>query len=515
MDTAMVGGQMSRLDEALGSYMDYKQQKEEKLAELGSMSKIDRMTEAISKVQEGVSGAGDTAMAVSQFGTAMLEKKGVAGLKGLLAKYRGRGGGRAGEEPEAEGRGAEAPAQAPVQPEISGTRVPEGFTRMRGGAVGEAEEMGEFSRSGYSYTPRGEYIPGSAGPRAVPEGEGEPAIQMRGITAEDFDQPAQAPRTEPTTEGGYEYTGRAPEVRAAPATEVGERLTPTYSAQDIADMGRESRAMKRAAQVSSRERGLGGEGEPSFRYRAPIDPEGAGRSMAERYAGAGEEGYGGMRGSSLIARATRQAPDPMSAIPEQYRYGAPGEAPTSIPQPQGEVSFQSYRPQAERMATERAPRPTPEPAEAPRVPEAAQVEQRVGAADVEAGGDIARTTQLQDVAVRRIAALRGEETGGGTGGDAALDESTAGNDEEVGSLLDTIGGWSGALNVLGGVGMLAGLGGAIYGGIEAGKEETEEQSAIRSEQALLSRPTNVNFGSLALPTYDTSAMRGGGGMGHF
>ena len=63
--------------------------------------------------------------------------------------------------------------------------------------------------------------------------------------------------------------------------------------------------------------------------------------------------------------------------------------------------------------------------------------------------------------------------------------------------------------------MLAGLGGAIYGGIEAGKEETEEQSAIRGEQAILSRPTNVNFGSLALPTYDTSAMRGGGGMGHF
>ena len=63
--------------------------------------------------------------------------------------------------------------------------------------------------------------------------------------------------------------------------------------------------------------------------------------------------------------------------------------------------------------------------------------------------------------------------------------------------------------------MLAGLGGEIYGAIESNREGEEEQSAIQHEKQILSAPVNVGFGSLALPTYDTTQMRGGGGMGHF
>jgi len=440
MDTAMVGGQMSRLDEALGSYMEYAQQKKEKLAELGSMSKIDKMTEAISKVQEGVSGAGDTAMALSQFGTAMLEKKGVAGIKSLIARHYGRG-----EEAEAEGEGGEPEvAQAPVSQEISGFRAPEGFTRMRGGAVGEAREMTGFGEEG-------------ARPPVAPR-----------------------VRTLPAAE---------PEGEAYDPTSI-----PTYSAMDEMRMARESGELRAAARASSRAKGLGeAPREQTFRYEAPPDPAQAGRSMAQRYAGAGEEGYGGLRGSSTLARATRQAPQVAEAEEDMPQ-------PVSLAEHFGVPEGTTFR--ISGYGEARQPVST--------------MSSRVGAADVEAGEDVARTTQLQDVAERRIRAIRGQEDGA-TGGEAAMDESggDVATGEDVGSLLDTIGGWSGALNVLGGVGMLAGLGGAIYGGIEAGKEETEEQAAIRGEQAILSRPTNVNFGSLALPTYDTSAMRGGGGMGHF
>jgi hypothetical protein len=461
MDTAMVGGQMSRLDEALGSYMAYSQQKKEKLAELGSESKIDRMTEAMTKVQEGVAGAGEGAMALSQFGTAILEKKGVAGLKNLIARHYGRGQPEAeaqAEQTEADEGGAEEPqaeqtevAQAPVSEEVSGFRVPEGFTRMRGGAVGEAREM-----TGYGERP-----------------------------------PSDAPARD---------TGEGLEGQAEQTEAYDPSFIPTYSAQDLADMGRESREMSRAALESSREKGLGtAEPEQSFRYEAPLDPAQAGRSMAERFAGAGEEGYGGLRGSSTLARATRQAPQ----VAEAEDMPQPVSLAEHFGMPEGTRFRISGMGEAQAGQT-RQPVST--------------MSSRVGAADTEAGADIGRTEQLQDVAVRRIRELRGEEVGDtGGGGEAPLDETggDVATGEEVGSLLDTIGGWSGALNVLGGVGMLAGIGGTIYGGIEAGKEESEQQSAIRQEQEILSKPTNVNFGSLALPTYDTTAMRGGGGMGHF
>ena len=501
-DTAMVGGQMSRLDEALGSYMDYSQEKKQKLEQLGSMSKIDRLTEMASKVQEGVAGAGDAALAVSQFGTAMIERVGVKGIKNMISRFRGRGAGRAGEDEPA----PEAEAPKPVGPEVSGARVPEGFTRMRGGAVGEAEEMAGMKHGAFGGRDIGKPVRAARRPVAeeapeapVSEAPGGEPIQMSGIRPEDFAADADEPRYEYT--GGTEATGRG----ARPIEEAVMRGRKGFKTAGELEQ-EQMRAGARVVEPTT---------DPSFRYSKVADPAQEGQSLAERYGGYDPAR---LRGSSLIARATgqeRTLPDPMSAF-EGSRYASVPEG-SRIPQPQGEVGFRAYRPQAERMPP---PPEEPQPASIPRQPVAAQVEQKVGATEEGVGRQLGRVEQLQEVAADRIGRLRGLREGvdeGGSGGDTALERTaTAGDDDEaVGSLLDTIGGWSGALSVLGGVGMLAGLGGTIYGAISASKEESEQQSAIRQEQQILRKPVNVNFGSLALPTYDTSQMRGGGGMGHF
>ena len=102
-------------------------------------------------------------------------------------------------------------------------------------------------------------------------------------------------------------------------------------------------------------------------------------------------------------------------------------------------------------------------------------------------------------------------------GDVA-DDAVAGGEGDLGdasSLLDMVGGWSGALSILGGAGMMAGIGLGIAGDIDASKEEDIQEKEMGQEEHILKHPQRVGFGSLAMPTYDTSTMRGGGGMGHF
>ena len=430
MDSSMVESGMSRLNEALGDYMNYAQTKKEKLAELGSESKISKLSHKVQEVSEGIQGGADSLMALGHFGTAVLESKGVKGLKDLLSRY----GGKSAQEPDV----PEEPS--PVSQEISNIREPE--------------------------TP----------PQRLPRS---------------FTEPAPA-RTEATATEGE-------------ATEMAEYLPDTYSALDRVAMRQEHAQSIREADISSREKGLSRETmEDPFKYTAPEEPEemrGYGTEAFEgssKYAGLSEYDPARLRGSSTLARAG--VVDRTPELP-------------SIAELEQEQGSRIYSASAYRM--ERPPTTSrgliPE-----RQPQRAVVEQETSGADTLGAEATDRVDAVRGQAEARLDEIRGHRMGAERS-QTALDEEEGGgvDTDEVSSLLDTIGGWSGALNILGGVGMLAGLGGEIYGAIESNREGEEEQSAIQHEKNILSAPVNVGFGSLALPTYDTTQMRGGGGMEHY
>ena len=183
------------------------------------------------------------------------------------------------------------------------------------------------------------------------------AIKMQPITAEDFEEPeigSKTLRPAPAIPKTRDIFGDADDwlsggdrsiisrVRAAPssidwediASNPADYVEPTYSAQDLGDMARESREMAASARASSLEKSLGSrEPEISFKFtgisqgehefqrgiksdlsdafaeRRGLDPiEGEVRGFGQRFGGGVESGMqraGEQRGSSMLADVMR------------------------------------------------------------------------------------------------------------------------------------------------------------------------------------------------------------------
>lgn len=350
---------------------------------------------------------------------------------------------------------------------------------------------------------------------------GDEPIQMSAVRAEDFEAPAvarEAPAVarEPTlslrptlAREALDYTEEGAGATTARAGQLGEAVARGHTVKTAGELEQEQ--MREVAR-----RNAPPPVEESFtgKYKAPTQGEheysmGRDTAMAREYAE--KQGYTqrfserGMRGSSTLARATKgvEPPDPMSAF-KGSRYGEAADADDPVGTLGTPAFLEEQRPLPSRIRT------TPRSYEQPD-PEA--VSGRIETAVAPQEAVIGAKGALARAGLDRFRGMPVERAEG-----EVADDAVAGGEGDLGdasSLLDMVGGWSGALSILGGAGMVAGIGLGIAGDIDASKEEDIQEKELGQEEHILKHPQRVGFGSLAMPTYDTSTMRGGGGMGHF
>ena len=455
---------LSNFNENLSNYQERADEKKIDLAKLGAGKKQLPLERMRTKLNEAGTGVGEGVMAGIEFGKAYMETKATEGIKNLMRRYGGRGGRETGT-----GAGGDEPIQ------MSAVRA-EDFE-----APAVAREAPAVARE-------------------APAVAREAPVSLRPTLAR-----------EP-----LEYTEEGAGATTARAGQLEEAVVRGHSVKTAGELEQEQ--MREVAR-----RNAPPPVEESFtgKYKAPTQGEheysmGKDTAMARQYAE--KQGYTqqelserGMRGSSTLARATkgveapvaRELPDPMSVF-KGTRYGEAADADDPVGTLGTPAYLEQQRPLPTRIRTTPRSYEQPDPeAVSGRIETAVAPQEAV----IGARGAVARAGLDR---YRGMPVERAE-------GDVA-DDAVAGGEGDLGdasSLLDMVGGWSGALSILGGAGMMAGIGLGIAGDIDASKEEDIQEKEMGQEEHILKHPQRVGFGSLAMPTYDTSTMRGGGGMGHF